>query len=127
MADLVNLAQVVLDVLLAEQRDVEPEVVAEARLHAFAFGDVLLHAARDDVARRQLLFLRLVVGHEAMAVDVLQQPAVAARAFGEQNAGGKMPASDETAPPPCCRARDAGLQRDRGGDAFQITALVVTR
>ena len=89
MADLVDLAQVVLDVLLAQQRDVEPEVLAEPGLHAFALGDVLFHPARDDVARRELLFLRLVVGHEAMAVDVLQQAAVAAAALGDQDAGRK--------------------------------------
>ena len=76
MADLVNLAQVVLDVVLAQERDVQPQVVAKACLHSLAFGDVLFHAPRDHVAGRQLFFLRLIVGHEAMAVDVLQQPAV---------------------------------------------------
>jgi hypothetical protein len=50
-----NLAQVALDVLLAEQRDVEPEMLAEARLRALALGDVFLHAPAHDVARRQLL------------------------------------------------------------------------
>jgi hypothetical protein len=36
LADLVDLAQLCPDVLLAEQRDVEPQVLAEAALHALA-------------------------------------------------------------------------------------------
>jgi len=64
-ADVVDLAQVVLDVLLAQQRDVEQQVLAEAGLHALAARDVLLHAAADHVAAGELLLLGLVVGHEA--------------------------------------------------------------
>src|SRR6185369_9324271 len=83
-ADLEHFAQVVPDVLLAEQRDVEPDVIAEAALGTLPFRDVLFHSPADDVARRELLLLRLVIRHETVAVDVLQQSAVAAAAFGDE-------------------------------------------
>ena len=118
MADLVNLAQVVFDVVLAQQGDVQPEMLSEPRLHAFAFGDVLFHAPRDDVARRQLLFLRLVVGHEAMAVDVLQQPAIAARALGQKNACRKSRRRMKLHRLHIAEGGNAGLQGDGGGNAF---------
>ena len=118
VADLVDLAQVVLDVLLAQQRDVEPEVLAEAALHALALGDVLLHAPRHDVARGELLLLGLVVGHEAVAVDVLQQAAVAAAALGDQDAGREDAGRVELHRLHVAERRDAGLERDRGADAF---------
>jgi hypothetical protein len=41
----------------------------------------------DHVARGEFLLLGLVVGHEAVAVRVAQQAAVAAAAFGDQDAG----------------------------------------
>src|SRR6202011_2269298 len=85
-ADLLHFAQIGVDVLGAEQCDVEPEVLAEARLHAGAASDVLLHAPGNDIAKGELLSLRLVVGHEALALGVAQQSAVAAAAFGDQNA-----------------------------------------
>jgi hypothetical protein len=41
---------------------------------------VLLHPPRDDVARRELLLLGLVIRHEPVAVHVLQQAAIPAAA-----------------------------------------------
>ena len=127
VADLVNLAQIVLDVVLAQERDVQPQVVAKARLHAFAFGDVLFHAARDHVAGRQLFFLRLIVGHEAMAVDVLQQTAVAPGALGEEDAGRKGRGRMKLHRLHVAEGGDPGLQSDGSGMPSEITALVVTR
>ena len=118
VADLVDLAQVVLDVVLAEQRDVEPEVVAEAALDALALRDVLLHPPRHDVARRELLLLRLVVGHEAVAVAVLQQAAVAAAALGDEDAGREDAGRVELHRLHVAERGDAGLERDRMADAF---------
>jgi hypothetical protein len=46
LADLLHLAQVLLDVVRAELGDVQPQVFAEAALHALALGDVLFHAPR---------------------------------------------------------------------------------
>ncbi len=118
VADLVHLAQVVLDVLLAQQRDVEPEVLAEARLRPLALGDVLLHPPRDDVARGELLLLGLVVGHEAVAVDVAQQAAVAAAALGDQDPRREDPGRVELHRLHVAQRRHAGLERDRGADAL---------
>ena len=118
MADLVDLAQVVLDVLLAEQRDVEPEVIAESVLRPLALRDVLLHPPADDVARGELLLLRLVVRHEAVAVDVLQQTAVAAATFGDEDACREDPGRMELDCLHVAECRDAGVQRQRAADAF---------
>ena len=86
--------------------------------HALALRDVLLHPARDDVARRELLLLGLVVRHEAMAVDILQEPAVAAAAFGHQDAGREDRGRVELHGFHVAERRDAGLERERAADAF---------
>jgi hypothetical protein len=57
------------------------------RPDALAGADVLFHAARHHVAGGELLLLRLVVGHEAVAGGVAQQAAVAPAALGDQDAG----------------------------------------
>ena len=118
MADLPHLAQVVPDVLLAEQRDVEPQVLAEAVAGALALGDVLLHPPRYDVARRELLLLGLVVGHEPVAVDVLEQAAVAAAAFGDQDAGREDARRMELHRFHVAERRHAGFERDAAAEAF---------
>ena len=87
LADLVHLAQLVPDVLLAEVADVEPEVVAVGRRHAEALAHVLGHAPRHHVAGGELGLFRLVVGHEPVFVLVEQGAAVAPAAFGHQNVG----------------------------------------
>ena len=118
MTDLVNFAQVVFDVVLAQQGDVQPEMFAESRLHAFAFSDVLFHPARHDVARRELFFLRLVVGHETMTVDIAQQTAVAAGALGEQNSRRKGRRRMKLHRLHIAERGDAGLQSDSRGYSF---------
>ena len=118
MADLVNLAQVVLDVVLAQERDIQPQVFAEARLHALAFGDVLFHTARDHVARGKLFFLRLVIRHEAMTVDVLEQPAVATGALGEQDSRRKGRRRMKLHRLHIAEGRDTGLERNGSGNPF---------
>ncbi len=118
VADLEDFAQVVPDVLLAQQRDIEPDVVAEPALRPLALGDVLLHASAHHVARRELLLLRLVVGHEAVAVDVLEQAAVAAAAFGDQNARRKDAGRMELDGLHVAERRDSGFQRKPAADAL---------
>ena len=72
MADLLDLAQVVLDVVLAPSSVMSSQRCSPKRDCApLPFADVLFHAPRHHVARGELLLLGLVVGHEAMAVDVL--------------------------------------------------------
>src|SRR5262245_33613355 len=118
VADLVHLAEIVLDVLLAQQRDVEPEMLAEAVLGGLALGDVFFHAPRHHVARGQLLLLGLVVGHEALAVPVPEEPAVAAAALGDQDAGGKNAGGVELHRLHVADRGDAGLQGEGVADAL---------
>src|SRR5271167_2708164 len=118
VADLGDFAQVLPDMFLPKQRDVEPEVLAEPALGALALGDVLLHAARHDVARGELFLLRLVVRHEAVAVDVLEQSAVAAAALGDENPRRKDAGRMELHRLHVADRRDAGFQRQRAADAL---------
>ena len=80
--------------------------------------DVLFHAARHDVARGELLLLRLVVGHEAMAVGVLQQAAVAAAAFGDEDARREDRGRVELHRLHVAERGDAGFERERVPDAL---------
>ena len=118
LADLLDLAQVLLDVGAAEQGDVQPQVLTKARLRALALADMRLHAARHHVARGQLLLLGLVVGHETVAVDVLEQAAVAAAALGDQDAGREDAGGVELHRFHVAQRGDAGFQRDRGAHAL---------
>ena len=67
-------------------RHVEDDVVL-LRPAAPPFLDLLVHAARDEVARRQVLEGRRVALHEALAGAVAQDRALAAAALGEQHPG----------------------------------------
>ena len=87
VADFVDFAQLVLDVMFAKQRDVEPDVFAEAALHTLALGNAFFHAAGDHVAGSEFLLFRFNVRHEAVTVNVAQKTAVAAAAFRHENAG----------------------------------------
>ena len=87
MADFIDFTELVLDVVFAEERDVEPEVFAVLGLDALAHGNAFFHAARNHVAGGEFLLFRFNVRHEAVAVDVAQQTAVTAAAFRHQNAG----------------------------------------
>ena len=100
------------------RRDVEPQVFAEARGHALALADVRFHAPRHHVARGQFLLLGLVVGHEAVAVDVEQQAAVAAAAFGDQDAGREDAGGVELHRLHVAQRGLPGLERDGHADAF---------
>ncbi len=93
-------------------------MVAEAVLGTLALGDVLFHPPAHDVARSELLLLRLVVRHEAVAVDVLQQAAVAATAFRDEDAGGKDAGRVELDRLHVAQGGDARFQRERAADAF---------
>src|SRR4030095_11615260 len=70
---------------------------------AAAFLDLLVHAARDEVARRQVLQRGGVTLHEALAVAVAQDRALAAAALGPQHAraGHRLGGWGEPAKPPC--------------------------
>ena len=117
-ADFLHLAQIAIDVLRAEQRNVQPQMLAEARLHAFAAVNVFLHAAGDDVARCELLLLRFVVRHERFPVDIAQQSAVAAAPLGDQDAGREDGGGMKLDGLHVADGGHARFQRQRGADAL---------
>ncbi len=102
----------------AEQGDVQPQVLAVARGDALATADVGFHAPRHHVARGEFLLLRLVVRHEAVAVHVAQQAAVAPATLGDQDAGREDGGGVELHRLHVAERHDAGFQRDGGADAF---------
>jgi hypothetical protein len=53
---------------------------AAAGLHLF------VDRARDDIARRELFLHRVVIEHEARALCVEEEPALAAHRLGDKNA-----------------------------------------
>ena len=118
LADLVHLAQLGADVLLAKVPDVQPQVLAVGTLHALAGAHVLDHAARDHVARGQFRLVRLVVGHEAVFVAVQQGAAVATAAFGNQNVGGHGARGVKLHGFHVAEFRHAGIQRQRQARPF---------
>ena len=83
--ELGDVGELGLEHLGAEVRAVQQHVVASGP-GAAALGDLLLHAAGDDVARGEVLDRRGVPLHEALARDVAQDRALAAGALGEQDA-----------------------------------------
>ncbi|CAD6563468.1 hypothetical protein LMG24235_08715 [Paraburkholderia sabiae] len=84
--DFADRRQTLHDRLGADVRQVEQHVVL-VRTDAAAFLDFLVHRARDEVARRQILQRRCIALHEALAVRVAQNAALAAHAFRDQHAG----------------------------------------
>jgi hypothetical protein len=117
-ADVLHFAQVLVDVRRAQVADVEPEMFAIGGLHTLAGAHVFGHAARYHVARGEFLLLRLVIRHEAVAVLVEQQTAVAAAAFGDQNAGRHDGGRVELHRFHVAQAGDPGFQRQRRAHAF---------
>ncbi len=83
--ELGDVGQLGLEHLGAQVRAVQQHVVARGP-GAAALGDLLLHAAGDDVARGEVLDGGRVALHEPLAGDVAQDRALAARALGEQDA-----------------------------------------
>ena len=82
------------DLLLAEVREVEVDVLAVGALDAAAGLDLLDDRARDHVARAELGLLAdavVVLDEEALALRVLQVAALAARGLGDQDAGAGQP------------------------------------
>ena len=75
------------DVSFAKQGNVQPQMFAKTAAHPLAGFDVGFHAPRHHIARGQFLFLRFVIRHEAMSIDISQQAAIATTALGHQNAG----------------------------------------
>ena len=118
LADFLHLAQATVDVGLAEQGDIQPQVLAEAALDAVAGADVLLHAAGDHVAGGELFLLGLVIGHEAVTGGVAQQAAVAPAALGDEDArrhdGGRVKLHRLHV----AQLGNAGLEGDRRPDAL---------
>ena len=84
--DLADRRQPLVDHLGPEMVELQQHVVL-VRAAAAAFLDLLVHRAADDVARREVLQVRRVALHEALAVAVQQDAALAAHAFGDQHAG----------------------------------------
>src|SRR3546814_12353378 len=54
-----------------------------------AFLDLLVHGARNEIARSQILECRRVALHEALAILVQQDTAFAAHPFGNQHPGAR--------------------------------------
>jgi hypothetical protein len=85
VADLQDRRQALADGVRADVAQVQQHVVL-VRTDAAAFLDLLVHRARDEVARRQVLQGRRIALHEAFAVRVDQDTALAAHALGDQDA-----------------------------------------
>src|SRR5690606_888023 len=77
--------QLLVDDFRAQVGQVEQDVVL-VLAHAAAFADLDGHRAADHVARGQVLVVRGIALHEALAVAVAQDAAFAADAFGDQAA-----------------------------------------
>mmetsp|Transcript_21674 Transcript_21674/g.84431 ORF Transcript_21674/g.84431 Transcript_21674/m.84431 type:complete len:640 (+) Transcript_21674:4098-6017(+) len=93
----------------AQVGHVEVDVVLVGTAAA-TFLDFLIHAARHEVARREVLQRRRVALHEALAIGVAQDGAFAAAAFGQQHAG-VMHAGRVELPELHVFQRDAGARR----------------
>ena len=86
VTDLQNRRQALLDGIGADMTQVQQYVVL-VRSAAAAFLDFLVHRARYEVAWCQVLQGRRIALHEALAIGVDQDTALAAHAFGDQDAG----------------------------------------
>ena len=86
-----------------EVGDVEVDVVL-VRAGAATLADLGRHAARDDVARREVLDRGGVALHEALALAVAQDRALTAGGLGEQDAEARPARSGGTGRTPCPRA-----------------------
>lgn len=75
---------------LAEVVEFQQHVVL-VRAHAVAGQDFLDHGTGDHVATGQVLRVRRITLHEALAVGVDQVTAFAAATFGDQYTGAAMP------------------------------------
>jgi len=118
MADILDFAEIFLDVGATQHDDVQPQVIAVRRPDALAVAHVLGHPARDHVARGQLLLFRLVVGHEPVAVDVAQQTAIAATTLGGQDASRDDRGGVKLHRLHVAQRGDPGLQCQRHAGAF---------
>ena len=81
--DLVDRGQPLHDGLGAEVSHVEHHVVL-VRTAATAFLDLLVHAARNEIPRCQILQRRRIALHETFAIGIAQDRTFAAAAFGQQ-------------------------------------------
>ena len=79
-----DVGQLLVDDLLAQVGQVEVDVVLA--VDAATCADLLIDRAGDHVARREILQCRRVALHEALALLVAQDAALAARRLGEQDA-----------------------------------------
>ena len=97
--DLADARQTLHDRLRRQVRDVERDEVL-VRTAAATFVDFGDHGARDDVARGQILGVRRIALHEALAGRVAQDAAFATDAFRDQHAR-QQRRSGGTARTPC--------------------------
>ena len=73
----------------SQQANVQPQMSAKSTLNGISLCDVFFHPPRYDIARGELSFLRLVIGHESMVVGIQQQTTITAASFGNQYSGWK--------------------------------------
>src|SRR5690606_29482975 len=85
VADLFHRRQALVDGVATQVSHVEQNVVLVGTA-ASAFLDLLVHRARHEVTRGQVLQGGRVTLHEALAVAVAQDGAFTAAAFGQQHA-----------------------------------------
>ena len=84
--DLADRRQPLHDHVGSEVIELQQHVVL-VRAAAAALLDFLVHRAADDVARREILRVRRIALHEALAVAVEEDAALAAHSLGDQHAG----------------------------------------
>ncbi len=84
--DLVHRGQPLHDRLCTKVGHVEHHIVL-VRTAASTFLDLLVHAPRDEVARRKVLQRGRIALHETLAVAVAQDRALASAALGQQHPG----------------------------------------
>ena len=86
MANLEYAGQALHDGLRAQVRHIEHHVIF-VRAAASSFFDFLVHAARDEIARRQIFQRGGIALHKALTVAVAQYRPFAPTTFGQQHPG----------------------------------------
>ena len=85
VADFIHFTEVVLNVMFAQQGDVQPDVFTEAALHTLALSDTFFHTTAHHVTGSQFFLFRFHIGHEAVTINVTQQATVTTATFRHQN------------------------------------------
>ena len=93
---------------LAQQANVEPQVLPEGAAGTVPGSDMLFHPAGHHIPGGQLFFFRFIAWHKALASTVKQQAAITSAALGHQDAGGEDAGGMELHGFHIAKAGDAG-------------------